>query len=53
MRLLERIEIYGAILVAAAHTGLGDADERASGYFDSEWDWESMKPNAKFIHQVY
>jgi predicted alpha/beta hydrolase family esterase len=52
MRLLERVEIYGAVLVAAAHTDLGDEDERESGYFDAEWDWESMAPNATFIHQV-
>ena len=39
--------------VSAAHTDLGDADERASGYFDVPWDWEAMKPNAKFIHQFH
>jgi predicted alpha/beta hydrolase family esterase len=31
MKLLETVEIHGAILVAAAHTDLGDEGERASG----------------------
>ena len=53
MRLLETHKVFGAILVSAAHTDLGDAGERASGYFDTPWDWESMKPNATFIHQFH
>ena len=53
MRLLEVHKVYGAILVAAAHTDLGDAGERASGYFDTEWDWEAQKSNAAFIHQFH
>jgi pimeloyl-ACP methyl ester carboxylesterase len=58
MRLLETHKVFGVILVAAAHTDLGDEGERASGYFPtsdggSEWDWEAMKPNATFIHQFH
>jgi predicted alpha/beta hydrolase family esterase len=53
MKLLETHRIHGAILVAAAHTDLGDEGERASGYFDTQWDWEAMKPNATFIHQFH
>ena len=45
MRLLETHKISVAILVSAARTDLGDAGERASGYFDMDWDWEAMKPN--------
>lgn len=37
----------------AAHTDLGDEGERASGYFDTPWDWEAMKPHAGFIHQFH
>lgn len=53
MRLLEVHKVYGVILVAAAHTDLGDAGERASGYFDTEWNWEAQKSNATFIHQFH
>jgi predicted alpha/beta hydrolase family esterase len=53
MRLIEKYKVAGIILVSAAHTDLGDAGERASGYFDEDWDWEAMKPNAQFIHQFH
>ena len=53
MRLLEVQRLRGAILVAAAHTDLGDAGERASGYFDTEWDWDAQAANAGFIHQFH
>merc|ERR1712194_222873 len=53
MRLLEVHKIYGVILVAAAHTDLGDEGERASGYFDTDWNWEEQKTNAVFIHQFH
>ena len=39
MRLLETVRLHGAILVSAAHTDLGDEGERASGFFDEEWNW--------------
>ena len=53
MRLLETHKLFGAILVSAAHTDLGDAGERASGYFDTPWDWEAITANANFIHQFH
>ena len=34
--------VAGCILVAAAHTDLGDEDERLSEYFNRPWNWESM-----------
>ena len=43
MRLAETVPLAGIVLVAAAHTDLGDAGERASGYFDAPWDWEAQK----------
>ena len=49
MRLLEyygkkgSTPIKACILVAAAHTDLGDDDERESEYFNRPWDWESMQ----------
>jgi uncharacterized protein len=48
MRLLEQqadfdFTLKGAILVATAHTDLGDECERRSGYFNRPWDWEKIK----------
>jgi hypothetical protein len=42
MRLLEENEILGVILVATCHTDLGDANERASGYFSDPWKWDQI-----------
>ena len=53
MKLIETSRVFGVILVAAAHTDLGDAGERASGYFDSPWNWNSMLSNVEFIHQFH
>jgi predicted alpha/beta hydrolase family esterase len=53
MRLAETHKVRGIILVSAAHTDLGDAGERASGYFDTEWDWNAQKNNTGFIHQFH
>ncbi|KAJ1383845.1 hypothetical protein B484DRAFT_410999 [Ochromonadaceae sp. CCMP2298] len=50
MRLMEHTKVLGAILVSAAHTDLGDENERASGYFDRPWEWDKMVTNSKFIH---
>ena len=59
MRLLEELgagkesALAGVILVAAAHTDLGDPEERRSGYFNRPWDYESMKRGADRIHQFH
>ena len=45
MRLLETTPLRGVVLVAACHTDLGDAGERAAGYYSRPWEWESMKKN--------
>mmetsp|Transcript_5357 Transcript_5357/g.9097 ORF Transcript_5357/g.9097 Transcript_5357/m.9097 type:complete len:188 (-) Transcript_5357:210-773(-) len=54
MRLLESDKVdgplRGAILVAAAHTDLGDEWEAQSEYFNRPWDWAKMKTGADFIH---
>lgn len=47
MRLLEgERKIKGAVLVACAHTDLGDENERASEYFDVPWQFDKMRNNA-------
>lgn len=49
MRFLEDYPARGAVLVSACHTDLGDAGERASGYYPPSggpWRWEKMRSNA-------
>ena len=53
MRLLENDSVgklCGVVLVAAAHTDLGDEGERLSEYFNRSWDWDKMKMGADKIH---
>ena len=41
------------LLIASAHTDLGDENERASGYFDDEWQWEACRENTRFRLQFH
>jgi hypothetical protein len=45
MRFLETNKLFGAVLVSACHTDLGDEHERASGYYSRPWLWETIKGN--------
>ncbi len=47
MRLAEENTVGLLVLVSACHTDLGDANERASGYYSRPWQWEKIKKNAK------
>ena len=47
---LNQKQIAGAILVATAYTDGGDEREKASEYFDREWDWNAVRKGAKQIH---
>jgi predicted alpha/beta hydrolase family esterase len=51
MRYAETHQILGSVLVGACHTDLGDADERASGYYVTPWDWTAIKASQSFILQ--
>jgi predicted alpha/beta hydrolase family esterase len=51
MRYAESHQVLGSVLVGAAYTDLGEADEKASGYFDSPWDWNAIKAHQKWILQ--
>ncbi len=53
MRYAETNKILGSILVGAAHTDLGDENEKASHYFDNPWNWEAIKNNQKWIVQFH
>lgn len=51
MRFAEEYRILGSVLVGGYYTDLGLDDEKQSGYFDADWDWERIKKNQKFIIQ--
>lgn len=49
MRFAETNKILGSVLVGASYTDLGEENEKASGYFDTPWNWQSIKNNQKWI----
>ncbi|KAM3575107.1 hypothetical protein VYU27_003020 [Nannochloropsis oceanica] len=51
MRFAETNRVAGLVLVSACVTDLGNANERASGYYSRPWGWERIKNNAGFIIQ--
>jgi predicted alpha/beta hydrolase family esterase len=51
LRFAEKNPILGSVLVGAYHTDLGFEKEKLSGYFDSPWDWESIKKNQNWLIQ--
>ncbi len=53
MRYAQKNKLLGSILIGASYTDLGDAKEKASGYYDKPWDWEEIKNNQKFIVQFH
>ena len=42
----------GIILIASYDSDLGDANERASGYFDRAFDYDAMRRNCDFVAAV-
>lgn len=53
MRFAETNKVEGLVLVAACHTDLGDANERASGYYSRPWQWDQIKANTNWILQYH
>ena len=49
MRYAETHRLAGSILVSVCHTDLGDADERASGYYEAPWHWEKIRGNQQWM----
>lgn len=49
MRYAENHRIRGSVLVGTYFTDLDDKGERESGYFDSPWDWYSIRSNQKWV----
>jgi len=48
MKYAEDHRISGSVLVGAYYTDLGYEDERASGYFDTPWQWDKIKANQQW-----
>lgn len=53
MRFAEENKILGSVLVGSYYTDLGDPEERASGYFDSPWQWKKIRANQQWIAQFH
>eukprot|EP01080_Neovahlkampfia_damariscottae_P009661 gene9661-1868_t len=53
MRYAENHKIKGMILVSACWTDLGEANEKASGYYSRKWEWDKIKKNCDFIVQLH
>ena len=51
MRFAQENKFIGSILVGTYHTDLKDEKEKASGYFDSPWQWNAIKNNQEWIVQ--
>jgi len=51
MRFAEQNKILGSVLVGTYYTDTGDENERKSGYFDTPWDWDSIRKNQQWIIQ--
>ena len=45
MRYAETHRLAGSILVGVCYTDLGDAFERASGYYAAPWQWQRIRDN--------
>ncbi|EFC44488.1 hypothetical protein NAEGRDRAFT_67664 [Naegleria gruberi] len=51
MRYIEKHTLHACVLVSACVTDMGDENERKSGYYNREWNWELMKRNCPIIVQ--
>jgi hypothetical protein len=51
LRYLETHKLFGAIIVGANYTDLGDSLELESGYYTAPWQWQKIKQNAQRIVQ--
>ena len=45
VRLAEKHGLAGVVLLAGTDNDLGDERERASGFFDTPWDWDAVRRN--------
>ena len=52
MRMAERRKLRGIVVIAGYDSDLGDANEKASGYFNRPFDWATIKSNCDFIISI-
>jgi predicted alpha/beta hydrolase family esterase len=48
LKYAEDNKIGASVLIGAYYTDLGYEDERTSGYFDTPWNWETIKANQQW-----
>lgn len=48
LRFAEHYPLYGSILVGCYYTHLDMDSEKKSGYFDTPWNWESIRANQQW-----
>lgn len=53
IRYAENHKILGSVLVGSYHNHLDIEDEKKSGYFDGEWQWDKAKSNQEWIIQFH
>ncbi|KAJ7373120.1 Putative hydrolase rbbp9 [Desmophyllum pertusum] len=51
LRYAENHSVHGLVLVSACVTDLGEANEKASGYYNRPWEWEQIRQNTQWIIQ--
>lgn len=49
LKFAEDNKLAGSVLVGAYYTDLGYEDEKASGYFDTPWQWNKIKNNQEWV----
>ena len=49
MRFAETHRLFGSILVGVCHSDLGDAFERASGYYEAKWQWQRIRDHQQWM----
>ncbi len=49
LRFAETHRVRGSVLVSVCHTDLGDAGERASGYYSAPWQWARIRAHQDWI----
>lgn len=49
LRYAETRRVRGSVLVGVCHTDLGDALERASGYYTAPWRWDDIRAHQQWI----
>lgn len=53
LRYAESNKLKGSILISPSYTDLNDDLEKQSGYYDTPWNWDSIKKNQEKIALVY